>query len=71
MIGRLTGFLRGRGLRKGVLGGNRRWLAIWAVTFTAQMVHKLMKPKPAIERVTLKPGETLVIKDLGVPESEL
>ena len=53
------------------MGGNRRWLAIWAVTFTAQMAHKLIKPKPVIERVTLKPGETLVIKDLGVPESEL
>jgi len=54
-----------------VLGGDRRWLAIWAVTFTAQMVHKLMKPKPVIERVTLKPGQTLVIKDLGVPEADL
>ena len=71
MIARLAGLLRGRGLRKGVLGGNRRWFAIWAVIFTAQTVHKVVKPKPVVERVNLKPGETLVITDLGVPEPEL
>jgi hypothetical protein len=71
LIGRLAGALRGRGLRKGVLGGNRRWLTVWAVVFTAQTVHKLLKPKPVVERVKLRPGETLVITDLGVPEAEL
>jgi hypothetical protein len=67
LIGRLVGALRGRGLRQGVLGGNRRWLTIWAVIFTAQTVHKVMKPKPVVERFTLKPGETVVITDLGEP----
>ena len=67
LIGRLVGVLRGRGLRQGVLGGNRRWLAIWAVIFTAQTVHKVMKPKPVVERFTLKPGETLMITDFGEP----
>ena len=71
MIARLAGLLRSRGLRKGVLGGNRRWFAIWVVIFTAQTVHKVVKPKPVVERVNLKPGETLVITDLGVPEPEL
>lgn len=71
MIGRLAGALRGRGMRKGVLGGNRRWLTIWAVVFTAQTVHKVLKPKPVVERITLKPGETISITDLGVPESDL
>jgi hypothetical protein len=70
LIARLAGLLRGRGLRKGVLGGNRRWFAIWAVIFTAQTVHKVVKPKPVVERVNLKPGETLVITDLGVPDPE-
>jgi hypothetical protein len=65
LIGRLFGALRGRGLRNGVLGGNRRWLTIWAVIFTAQTVHKVMKPKPVVERFELKPGETVVITDLG------
>jgi hypothetical protein len=62
--------LRGRGLRKGVLGGDRRWLSIWAVLVTAQTVHKLVKAKPVVERFELKPGETVVIADLGHPESD-
>jgi hypothetical protein len=65
LIGRLVGLLRGQGLRKGVLGGNRRWLTIWAVVFTAQTAHKLLKPKPAVERFVLKPGETVLITDFG------
>jgi hypothetical protein len=71
LIGRLIAVLRLRGLRRGVVGGNRRWLTIWAVIFTAQTVHKVMKPKPVVERFQLKPGETVVITDMGVPESEL
>ena len=71
MIGRVLGLLRSRGLRKGVVGGNRRWLTIWAVVFTAQTVHKLTKPKPVVEKFQLKPGETISITDLGVPEPDL
>lgn len=65
MITRLVSALRGRGLRQGVLGGNRRWLTVWAVIFTAQTVHKVMKPKPVVERLTLRPGESVLITDLG------
>ena len=71
MIGRLVGGLRGRGLRKGVLGGDRRWLTIWAILTTAHTVHRLTKAKPVVERITLKPGETITITDLGAPESDL
>jgi hypothetical protein len=65
LIGRLLSLLRGRGLRQGVLGGNRRWLTVWAVIFTAQTVHKLTKSKPVVERLTLQPGESVLITDLG------
>jgi hypothetical protein len=54
-----------------VLGGDRRWLAIWVAVLTAQTMHKVMKPKPVVERFELKPGETVVITDLGEPESDL
>jgi hypothetical protein len=67
----LFGALRGQGLRRGVIGGNRRWLTIWAVVASAQMVHKLMKPKPVVEKFQLKPGETITIADLGVAENDL
>ena len=71
MIGRLVGVLRSRGMRHGVVGGNRRWLTIWAVVVTGQMAHKLFKAKPVVTRFELKPGETITVTDLGVPETEL
>jgi len=69
VIAKLVKNLRGRGLSKGVLGGNRRWLTVWAVIFTAQTVRKVMKPKPVVERLTLKPGESVLITDLGASPS--
>ena len=68
MIPRLVKALRSRGLRQGVIGGNRRWLTIWAVVATGQTMHRLLKPRPTVERFALKPGETVVLTDLGVPE---
>ena len=71
MIGRLVGLLRSRGLRNGVIGGNRRWLTIWAVVMTGQLVHKLFKAKPVVAKYELKPGQTITVTDLGVSEAEL
>ena len=68
MIGRLLQMLRGQGLRKGVIGGNRRWMTIWAVATAGHLMHKLLQPKPVVERFELKPGETVVITDLGVSD---
>ena len=65
------GLLRQRGLRNGVMGGNRRWLTIWVVVAGAQTVHKLTKSKPVVEKFELKPGESIVVTDLGVSEKEL
>jgi hypothetical protein len=58
-------------MRQGVLGGNRRWLTIWAVLVTGQMAHKLFKAKPVVAKFALKPGETIVVTDLGVSEADL
>lgn len=71
MIGRLAGVLRRRGMREGVIGGNRRWLGIWAVVVSAQLLHRVFKTKPTVVRYELKPGETLVVSDLGVTEADL
>ena len=71
MIGRLAGLLRTRGMRHGVLGGNRRWLTIWAVVVAGQTAHKLFKARPVVAKYELKPGETIAITDLGVSEAEL
>ena len=67
----LTRVLRQRGMRNGVLGGNRRWMTIWLVVVAGQTVHKLTKPKPVVEKFELQPGESIVVSDLGVSEREL
>lgn len=64
---RLVLLLQTRGLRKGVLGGNRRWLAIWTAIAAWRIMSRFLGTKPVKERFELKEGETLVISDLGVP----
>jgi hypothetical protein len=53
--------------RKGLLGGDRRWLAVFAVMGTAKLVRKLSggaePPKPSY-RAELKPGQALMIRHL-------
>jgi hypothetical protein len=64
---RLLQLLQVRGLRKGVIGGNRRWLAIWTVIAAWRIMSRVFGTKPVKERFELKEGQTLVITDLGVP----
>ena len=70
-MGWLLGRLRTRGMNRGVLGGNRRWLTIWAVVMTGQLLHRLLKARPAVVKYELKPGETITVTDLGVAENEM
>ena len=70
-MGRLIGLLRSRGMNRGVLGGNRRWLTIWAVVMTGQLMHRLLKTRPAVVKYELKPGETITVTDLGVAQTDL
>jgi hypothetical protein len=70
LIGRLADVLRRRGLRQGVIGGNRRWLGIWAVVVAAQLLHRVFKTKPTVVRYELKAGDTIVVTDLGGPDGQ-
>ena len=70
MIGRLAAALRRRGMRQGVIGGNRRWLGIWAVVVTGQLLHRVFKTKPTVVRYELKPGDTILVTDLGGPDPQ-
>ena len=70
MIARLAGALRRRGMRQGVIGGNRRWLGVWAVVVSAQLLHRAFKPKPTVVRYELKPGDTIVVTDLGATQPQ-
>jgi hypothetical protein len=55
-------------MRQGVIGGNRRWLSIWAVVVSAQLLHRVFKTKPTVIRYELKAGDTIVVTDLGGPD---
>ena len=51
--------------RKGLLGGDRRWMAVFAVVGTAKLLRRIAgsgkDPKPAY-RAELKPGQALMIR---------
>lgn len=53
--------------RKGLLGGDRRWMAVFAVIGTAKLIRKLSgsdrPPKPSY-RAELEPGQALMIRHL-------
>lgn len=53
--------------RKGLIGGDRRWMAVFAVIGTAKLIRRISgsgkDQKPAF-RTELKPGEALMIRHL-------
>jgi hypothetical protein len=67
MLGKLVGFLRTRGFQRGVLGSSSKWLGVWAGLTVARELHKRIGKEPElVERVVLKPGQTVEISDTGV-----
>jgi hypothetical protein len=66
-MGSLVAWLRRSGFRRGVLGDSRVWMGIWSVLTVGRLVRRVTRSKPVVEQFTLKPGQTIVISDLGVP----
>ena len=69
-MGALIGIIKRRGFRKGVSGGNSRWVVVWLLISATQVLRKRAARKEVVERFTLKPGESILITDLALPESE-
>ena len=69
-MGALVGLLKRQGFRKGVSGASRPWMAVWVLITATQFLRKRTARKAVVERFTLKPGESILITDLAVPESE-
>ena len=66
-MGRLKLYLRLTAFRRGVLGTSRGWFALWAAMATARFVRKRLDRDPKVlERIELKPGEAVVIRDTGI-----
>ena len=62
----LIGYLRTRGLQRGVFGGNRTWLGVWVGLTAVRYLSRLLSQPDQVERVALKPGQALEIRDTGV-----
>lgn len=63
-LDRATRILLRKGLRRG-LGGDGRWLAVGALAWFVRFLMK--KREPEVVRESLRPGETLVVTNLGPP----
>jgi hypothetical protein len=63
---------RSRGLRDGLLGGSRKWMAIGALAWTLRLIGFLFFPKPeVVYRAKLKPGETIELTQHKRPPAHL
>jgi hypothetical protein len=56
-------FLRRTAMVKGVLGGDRRWFAVWSALAVARLARRLTSDAPeVVYRRQLDPGEALLIR---------
>jgi hypothetical protein len=63
----VIGFLRRQAFRRGVLGNSRGWFALWAGIGVARFLKaRVTRDTDVVERITLKPGETIEIRDTGI-----
>ena len=65
-MNQLVSYLRIRGMQRGVLGGSRTWLGIWVGLTAARFLTRLLSQPAQVERVQLKPGQAIEIRDTGV-----
>jgi hypothetical protein len=70
-MGALLGLLKSRGFRKGILGQSRPWMALWVTISALQLLRRWTERKAVIERFTLNPGESILVTDLALPESQV
>ena len=65
-MARLVPRLRSAAFRKGMIGTSRGWLGVWAVLTAAKGIQRLARDKPIVDRISLKPGQTLEVRDTGI-----
>ena len=66
----MIGLLRRQAFRRGVLGANRHWFAVWIGIGVARFLkERVTRDDDLVERITLRPGETIEISDTGIPRA--
>jgi hypothetical protein len=65
-VKQLMAYLRVRGMQRGVLGGNRTWLGVWVGLTAIRFLTRFLGQPDQVERIQLKPGQALEIRDTGV-----
>jgi hypothetical protein len=65
---RFVSMLRRTAWRRGVGQGRHGWFSLWVVIAAAQVIRRFTVAKPVVERMELRPGETIVVTDLGTIE---
>jgi hypothetical protein len=65
-VNQLVGYLRMRGMQRGVIGGSRTWLGVWVGLTAVRFLSRLLSRPDQVERVTLRRGEAIEIRDTGV-----
>ena len=62
----LIGYLRTRGMQRGVFGGNRTWLGVWVGLTAVRFLSRVLTQPAQVERISLKPGQAIEIRDTGI-----
>jgi len=67
VLDRLMGLAVGAGVRKGLLGGRRVWLALGIVAYGFRTVRRLAERRPeVVYRAKLDPGQSLLVEHQSV-----
>ncbi len=71
-MGPAVGTLLGRGLRRGLLGGQRRWQVVLGLVALTRLVRRVARPGPGpvVHRRRLHVGEGIEIRHLPPAASD-
>jgi hypothetical protein len=65
----IVSYMKGTAYRRGVVGNHRYWFGLWVVLAGAAWLRKHAgKSEPKVLRVTLEPGERLLLSNEPPPE---
>ena len=59
-------------MQRGVIGSSRGWFAVWVALTAAHQINKRLGKEPElVDRIVLKPGQTVEIRDTALRWGDL